>query len=78
MKDLNRALLLILLPLLAFGCNDEYLNYNGNTGKIKTGTTVDVSSTSVGTGGGTVSVDEPGTPVDGMEIIIPEYSYASG
>lgn len=49
----------------------------GITGAIKTGKTVAASSVNVPAGGGTIAVDKPGDPLDGLEIIIPNGAYSS-
>jgi hypothetical protein len=49
----------------------------GITGSIKTGKMVAASSVNVAAGGGTISVNKPGDPLDGMQIDIPSGAYAS-
>jgi len=58
-------------------CKNDYLNYNKVPVNIKTGTAIDVTTKTIGSGGGTITVSMPGTPVDGLEVVVPDSAYAS-
>ncbi len=47
----------------------------GITGTITTGSTLAASTTSVPPGGGVITVNKPGDPLDGMKLIIPSGAY---
>ena len=50
---------------------------SGITGSIITGKTVASSSINVAPGGGTISVNKPGDPLDGLKITIPDGAYST-
>jgi len=63
--------------VLLAGC-DKYLpDYGGEGNKIKTGPSVDLYYDVLGSGGGTISVQSPGDPLNGMEIIVEPNSFTS-
>ena len=75
------SLLSISLFLVLSSCKRED-NPVGPTdtvtpGKIETGLTVEVSTTPISSGGGTIKVSKPGTPIDGFEISIPANSFST-
>lgn len=72
------ATLIFALLLGNQSCKIDYGGYLPSADKIKTGSKVDVSSSIIGVSGGVIKVAKPGTPVDGMEIVIPDSSYSSG
>jgi hypothetical protein len=47
------------------------------TNKITLGTTVDAGSTSISSSGGTVAIVKPGSPIDGMSILVPPNSFSA-
>lgn len=69
--------LLWLLLILSPSCTDEYGGSDSVTDQIKTGQKVEISSTPISSTGGTIKVSKPGTPVDGVEIVIPPGAYAT-
>jgi uncharacterized protein (TIGR02145 family) len=70
--------LLSLLLVMSPACKDDYGGNNQHLDNITLGPVTDVSSTTIGIAGGSIKVSKPGTPVDGMEIVIPDSSYPSG
>lgn len=47
------------------------------TSGIETGDAISIISTPIDSGGGTITVSLPGSPVDGMQIIVPPNSFSS-
>jgi hypothetical protein len=50
----------------------------GVTGTIKTGSAVTLSDTKIEPSGGTITVNKPGDPLNGMKITIPAGAYTAG
>lgn len=69
--------LALFFQVLNTGCKKEDPVKNQDLVNITLGPVTDVSSTAIGSGGGSIKVSKPGTPVDGLEIIIPDSSYIS-
>lgn len=74
--------ILLLTSLVSFllipSCKkDNPVDPFENQDKIETGPMIDVSTTSIGAGGGAIKVSKPGTPLDGMEITIPSNSFST-
>lgn len=74
---------LILFPLLVVTCS-KYISVsygdNGITAEVKNitiGTLKEVASSSIGISGGTITVSESGTKIDGLTITVPESSFTS-
>ena len=67
---------LFLVLLLLFGCKKEDSSPtspetpSGNNGNINIGTVVDITTQTIGTGGGTITVNKPNDPLNGMTITI--------
>lgn len=73
---------LIFFILLNLSCKKKDLDPDDsgniqNLENIDIGTTVEVSSTSIGINGGSIIISKPDTPVDGLEITIPPNAYTS-
>ncbi len=78
MRQISFTKLLLLLAIaLVSACKNDYLNYNKVPENIKTGTAIDVTTKTIGSGGGTITVSMPGTPVDGLEVVVPDSAYSS-
>ncbi len=73
------ALTITVLSFVLFLLSDctKESNPTGPSGSdiINVGPTVDAGSITIGPGGGTFTVSKPGTPVDGMQIIVPSNAY---
>jgi len=63
------------------GCNKSESptgpDANNGSSKIEVGTTVDLSTQLISSGGGTVKVEKAGNPLNGMEIIVEPNSFTS-
>lgn len=46
-------------------------------GNIKTGTTINVTTQTIGTTGGTISVNKPGDPLNGFELTVQQNSFTT-
>ncbi len=78
MKHLLTIFISTLLLLLS--CKDSsgpLSPGNGGSENITIGDVIDVFSQSVGTEGGTIKVNKPGDPLDGMEIIVQSNSFST-
>lgn len=67
------ALVLLLLTPLLSACSGG--SPSTPAGSISTGQEVTVLSEAVDAAGGTIIVDQPGSPVDGLELVVPENAY---
>ena len=70
-----------LILILLSGCKKEDSNPispvtpGDNNGNINIGTVVDITTQSIGTGGGTITVNKPNDPLNGMIITIQPNSF---
>jgi hypothetical protein len=74
----KNLLLFIGTILISFSsCNlfDDIFG-RGKSDNIKAGSSIDLLSQEIGPGGGTITVNSPGDPLDGMEIVIEPNSFA--
>jgi hypothetical protein len=64
-----------------FGCKKEDSNPtspdtpSGNNGNINIGTVVDITTQTIGTGGGTITVNKPNDPLNGLTVTIQPNSF---
>ncbi len=70
----------LLIILLMFGCkkddsNPVSPNPNGNSGNIKIGDIVDLTTQTINLNGGTVTVTKPGDPLNGLTVTIQPNSF---
>ncbi|MBI5730042.1 MAG: PKD domain-containing protein [Ignavibacteriales bacterium] len=72
---------LFLVLLLLFGCKKDDSNPtspdtpSGNNGNINIGTVVDITTQTIGTGGGTITVNKPNDPLNGLTVTIQPNSF---
>ncbi|MBP8725946.1 MAG: PKD domain-containing protein [Saprospiraceae bacterium] len=66
----------LVFPFI-FACDDDGPGSEPDSGKIQTEQTVPVGEHSIGSPGGTITVDAPGSPVEGLEIEVPAGAYPS-
>src|SRR3989339_1658241 len=71
---------LFLVLLLLSGCKKEdsnpvTSNPNGNSGNIKIGDVVDLTTQTINLNGGTVTVTKPGDPLNGLTVTIQPNSF---
>lgn len=75
-----KHILVLLIPslLLIISCKDSDNPVNpGNGGdKITTGDVVNLTTQSIGIGGGTITISKPGDPLDEFEMTIPPNSFS--
>jgi len=81
MKNFRTVLILALFCIFS-SCKKDSNNPvspddNNTGGKISVGSTVDLTTQAIGSGGGTIKVNKTGDPLDGMEIIVEPNSFAS-
>jgi hypothetical protein len=71
------AFLLAITLVLFAGCkkSDNPVSPNTDNNTVSTGTSVDVVSTVISPGGGTITVNAGGSVIDGMTVEIPSYAY---
>lgn len=76
----NFAIAATAVILLLAGCSktDNPVTPDNGSDKLKFGTLVDAGSTAIGTAGGTITVSQSGSPINGMQIIIPTNAYPEG
>ncbi len=79
MKKLQLILTVSVL-LLFTSCKKDSSNPvspddNNNSGKISVGSTVELTTQTIGSSGGTIKINKPGDKLDGMEIIIPTNAF---
>jgi hypothetical protein len=68
----------LLILLLLFGsCNLSDLNKNKPSNNLSIGKEVEVASNTISSSGGTITVDTPGSEIDGLEIDVPSKSYST-
>jgi hypothetical protein len=79
MKKIISSLLILLLFLFYSSCNKKDDNPagpgNGGSDKIQTGDVVEIKTQTVGTAGGTITVDKPGDVLDGFELTVPPNGF---
>ncbi|RJP64511.1 MAG: PKD domain-containing protein [Ignavibacteriales bacterium] len=77
----NFILVIGIILLTLSGCkkNESPTGPDNNfvSSKIEVGTSVDVATQSVSTGGGTIKIDKAGDPLNGMEITVEPNSFSS-
>lgn len=77
MKHLRvRNLFLAMTIVIVAACSKTDNPIAPDTGAVNTGQSVDVVSTTVSSAGSTITVSKPGSPVDGMTIIVPQNAYS--
>jgi len=68
--------LIVLAAIFSGGCQ-KYLPDPGLTGLIETGSSIKVVNSTITTSGGTVKVSQTGSPLNGLELVIPPSSFSS-
>ncbi len=75
-----RTLLAVSALAALLGCKKDESPSSSNppsTDKITLGTSVDAGSSVISTAGGTVAVNAPGSPIDGLTITVPPNAYGA-